>query len=241
MTIQIGKEFTVKIGHKTEMGKLNDIFTIGNSYREAEGKKLKTMEQFLSLPDTWEFILEAELNENPNRHSDDLKIPTKDSGKKVLYGQAIKNFTVIKSQRGGKPDNRGVWANLHILLKASMYLSAKLEYEVIDVFINQKILFWREVGGENFKEFNSLIDTLPDRKGKENRNLYIEISLEIRKKLSILSTKGYNGKEHHALIQENRAEWLKSLNFAIKVGFIKSYEELKDTFEKLEVIEEMPF
>jgi hypothetical protein len=41
MTIQIGKEFTVKIGHKTEMGKLNDIFTIGNSYREAEGKKAK--------------------------------------------------------------------------------------------------------------------------------------------------------------------------------------------------------
>jgi hypothetical protein len=145
---------------------------------------------------------------------------------------------VIFSKRG---KYGGTWADLRIMLDLANYLDPVLKDEMYEVFINQKILFWRDVGGENFKEFNSLIDTLPDRKGKSNRNLYIEISLEIRRKLSILSTKGYNGKEHHALIQENRAEWLKSLSFAIKVGFIKSYEELKDTFEKLEVIEEMPF
>jgi len=237
MSVQIGKDHIVKIGHLTKMGSLNNIFTIGNSYREEEGKKPKTMEQFLSLPDTWEFIIEAELNENPNRHSDDLKIPTKDSGKKVLYGQAIKQFSVIKSQRGGKPENRGVWANLHILLKASMYLSAKLEYEVIDVFIKNRLLQWRDIGGDSFKEFNKIVDTLPDRVGKNNMGIYIQVATKIRKKLEILDTKGYNEKEHNALIQENRTEWLKSLTFAVKVGFIKSYENLQNTLDKLEVIE----
>jgi hypothetical protein len=55
--------------------------------------------------------------------------------------------------------------------------------------------------------------------------------------LEILDTKGYNEKEHNALIQENRAEWLKSLTFAVKVGLIKSYEDLKDILDKLEVIQ----
>ncbi|EJF06975.1 KilA-N domain-containing protein [Thiovulum sp. ES] len=237
MTIQIGKNHTVKIGHLSQMGSLTDIFNIGNGYRELEGKKPKTIEQFLSLPDTWEFITEAEIRKNPNRHSDDLKIPTKDNGKKVLYGQAIKKFSVIKSQKGGKPENRGYWANLHILLKGAIYLSAKLEYEVIDVFINQKILFWRDVGGDNFKEFNKIVDTLPDRKEKNNTGIYVSMSKRIRQKLSILSTKGYNEKEHDSLVQENRAEWLKTLGFAINVGWIKSFDELKNTFDKLELIE----
>ncbi len=64
------------------------------------------------MPDTWEFILEVEMQQNPNRHCDDLEIPTKYNGKKVKYGEAIKKFSVIKSQRGGKPENRGIWANL---------------------------------------------------------------------------------------------------------------------------------
>ncbi len=79
-----------------------------------------------------------------------------------------KIFLSLQSQRGGKPENRGIWANLHILLKGAMYLSPKLEYEIIDVFLNSKILFFRDLGGDNFKEFNKIIDTLPDRRGKNN-------------------------------------------------------------------------
>ncbi|EJF06615.1 hypothetical protein ThvES_00013020 [Thiovulum sp. ES] len=108
---------------------------------------------------------------------------------------------------------------------------------MIDVFINQKILFWRDIGGDSFKEFNKLVDTLPDRKEKNNTGIYIQVSLAIRRKLSILSTKGYNEKEHDTLVQENSAEWLKTLGFAINVGWIKSFDELKNAFDKLEVIE----
>jgi hypothetical protein len=74
-----------------------------------------------------------------------LEITTKDKGTKIKYGEAIKKFSVIKPQRGGKPENRGIWANLHILLKGAIYLSPKLKYEVINIFLNSKILFFKDL------------------------------------------------------------------------------------------------
>lgn len=232
MIVKIG-DGNIRIGHLTQMGKLNDIFEIGNSYRIRENKKTKSIEAFLSMPDTWEFILEVEMQQNPNRRSDDLEIPRKDKGRKVKYGEAMKNFSVIKSQRGGKPENRGIWANLHILLKGAMYLSPKLEYEIIDVFLNSKILFFRDLGGDNFKEFNKIIDTLPDRRGKNNSGVYIQVSLLIRKKLEIFNTKGYNEEEHSAIIQRKRSEYLSNLTSMINVGLISSYPQLKEVIKKL--------
>jgi hypothetical protein len=232
MNVQIGKEFTIKIGHKTEMGKLNDVLTIGNEYRKRKGYQKIGLDEYLRRTETWEFIFEVEekYGKTTNREIPGLE---KDDKNRVLYSKLMKNFSVIKSQRGGKVENRGVWANLQIMLDLAIYLSPTLRLEMIDVFINQKILFWRDLGGENFKEFNSLIDTLPDRKGKNNRNLYIEISLEIRRKLEILKSKGYNEKEHNALIQESRANWLNVLSLGIGAGMIKTYEDLIKILEKL--------
>ena len=116
-------------------------------------------------------------------------------------------------------------------------LDKDLEVEIYRVFIENRLLQWRDIGGDSFKEFNKIVDTLPDRVGKNNMGIYIQVATKIRKKLEILDTKGYNEKEHNALIQENRTEWLKSLTFAVKVGFIKSYENLQNTLDKLEVIE----
>ncbi|MBE8232442.1 MAG: DNA-binding protein [Endozoicomonadaceae bacterium] len=232
MTVRIGNG-NIKIGHLTQMGKLNDIFNIGNEYRLRDHKKKKTIEQFLSLPDTWEFILEVEQQQNPNRRYDDLEIPTKDKGTKIKYGEAIKLFSVVKSQKGGKPENRGVWANLHILLKGAMYLSPKLEYEVIDVFLNSKILFFRDLGGDNFKKFNKIIDSLPDRNDKNNNGVYIQVAILVRQKLEIIDTKGYNEEEHNAFIQEKRSEYLSNLTSMIKVGLVTSYPQLKEVIKKL--------
>jgi hypothetical protein len=236
MNVQIGKEFTVQIGHKTEMGKLNDIFTIGNEYRKKKGLRAVEIYEWLRKENTWEFILEVERKYGSKFQTAESAVclsDHKNSSGKIDFSKLLKQFSVIKSQRGGKPENRGYWANLYILLKAGAFLSTKLELEIYEVFINQKILFWRDLGGENFKEFNSLIDTLPDRKGKSNRNLYIEISLEIRRKLEILKSKGYNEKEHNALIQESRANWLNVLSLGIGTGMIKTYKDLITILEKL--------
>lgn len=236
MTIQIGKDYTVQIGHLTQMGSLNDVLKIGNEYRKAKGLREITLEEYLRRSETWEFIIEVEKKYGKTTN---WEIPSleKDEKSRIIYSSLIKQFSVIKSQRGGKPENRGVWANLQIMLDLAIYLSPTLRLEMIEIFINQKILSWRDIGGDSFKEFNKIVDTLPDRKDKNNMGIYIQVATQIRKKLAILDTKGYNEKEHNSLIQENRAEWLKSLTFAVKVGLIKSYDQLKDTLDKLEVLE----
>ena len=236
MSVQIGKDHTVKIGHLTKMGKLNDVLAIGNSYRKTKGLREITLEEYLRRANTWEFIIEVEQKYGKTTN---WEIPSleKDEKNRIVYSSLMKKFSVIKSQRGGKPENRGVWANLQIMLDLAIYLSPTLRLEMIDIFINQKLLQLRDIGGDSFKEFNKIVDTLPDRVGKNNMGIYIQVATKIRKKLEILDTKGYNEKEHNALIQENRTEWLKSLTFAVKVGFIKSYENLQNTLDKLEVIE----
>ncbi len=45
MIVKIG-DGNIRIGHLTQMGKLNDIFEIGNSYRIRENKKTKSIEAF---------------------------------------------------------------------------------------------------------------------------------------------------------------------------------------------------
>jgi hypothetical protein len=240
MTIQIGKNYTVQIGHLTKMGSLNDVLKIGNEYRKSLGLREIEMREWLAKENTWEFIIEVERKYGTFFQTPDSGVclsDFKNEHSKIDFSELMKKFSVIKSQRGGKPENRGYWANIYILLDLASYLSPTLKLEMYEVFINQKILFWRDIGGDSFKEFNKIIDTLPDRKDQKNTGIYIQVATQIRKKLEILGTKGYNEKEHNSLIQENRAEWLKSLTFAVKVGFIKSYEELKNTLDKLEVLE----
>jgi hypothetical protein len=241
MTIQIGKNYTVQIGHLTKMGKLNDVLEIGNAYREKRGLRKVELKEWLRKESTWEYIAVRSITkETPNFFKSVATTQLnfsilKDSKKQVDFTEMMKKYkNVIFSKRG---KYGGTWADLRIMLDLANYLDPVLKDEMYEIFINQKILFWRDVGGDSFKEFNKIVDTLPDRKDKNNIGIYIQVSTQIRKKLEILKTKGYNEKEHNSLIQENRAEWLKSLTFAVKVGFIKSYEELKNTLDKLEVLE----
>jgi hypothetical protein len=250
MQIQIGKNYTVKIGHLDQIGKLNDVLAIGNEYRKEKGLREIEISEWLRKESTWEFIIKVynEENKKLNWQFASLDIGAtignlqRDLSNRIAFGEVLKTKqfnSVIKSQRGGKPENRGYWANIFLLLDLANFLDVDLKYEMYEIFINQKILFWRDLGGDSFKEFNKIVDTLPDRVGQKNRGIYIQVATKIREKLEILDTKGYNEKEHNALIQENRTEWLKSLTFAVKVGFIKSYEDLKNTLDKLEVLESL--
>jgi hypothetical protein len=236
MNIQIGKNYTVQIGHLSQVGKLNDVLKIGNAYRKEKGLREIEISEWLRKETTWEFIIEVERDIGDKFQTVDSTVclsDYKNSSGQIDFSKLIKQFSVIKSQRGGKPENRGYWANLYIMLDLATYLDPVLKLEMYKVFINQKILFWRDLGGDNFKEFNKIVDTLPDRIGKNNSGIYIKVATQIRKKLEILNTKGYNEKEHNSLIQEKRAEWLKSLTFAIEMGMIKDYENLKEIIKKL--------
>jgi uncharacterized membrane-anchored protein len=58
MTIQIGKNYTVQIGHLDQIGKLNDVLEIGNEYREKRGLRKIEIREWLAKESTWEFIIE---------------------------------------------------------------------------------------------------------------------------------------------------------------------------------------
>jgi hypothetical protein len=226
------------------MGSLNDVLKIGNEYRKAKGLREIEIREWLVKETTWEFIIKVFNEESKKSNSQIASLDIgatisnlpRDLSNRIAFGEIFKTkefSLVIKSQRGGKPENRGYWANMFLLLDLANFLDVDLKYEMYEVFINQKILFWRDLGGDNFKEFNKIVDTLPDRIGENNQGIYIQVAKKIRNKLDILSTKGYNEKEHHSLIQEKRSEYLKSLTDFVKLGLIRDYEHLKEIIDKL--------
>jgi hypothetical protein len=236
MTVKIGNLGSVQIGHLTNIGKLNDVLEIGNLYREKAGLRKIEIREWLVKESTWEFIIEVERKYGTLFQTLDSRVcllDYKNKSGQIEYSNLLKIFTVIKSQRGGKPENRGYWANLFILLDLASYMSPLLKLEMYEVFIENKILMWRDIGGDNFKEFNEIVDTLPDRIGQKNKGVYIQISKIIRDKLDILDTRGYNEEEHNALIQQKRTEYLKSLKDVIKLGFVSSYPQLKNVLIRL--------
>ncbi|EJF06097.1 hypothetical protein ThvES_00018340, partial [Thiovulum sp. ES] len=152
MTIQIGKNYTVQIGHLSHMGKLNDVLAIGNKYRKEKGLREIEMREWLVKESTWEFIIKVfnEETKKSNSQIASLEIAStiatlpRDLSNRIAFGEILKNKDfnlVIKSQRGGKPENRGYWANLFLLLDLANFLDVDLKYEMYEVFINQKITF----------------------------------------------------------------------------------------------------
>jgi hypothetical protein len=236
MTIKIGEFGVLVIGHKTKMGSIAQIFAMGNEIRQQKGLSELSVDKFLRKESTWNYI--AELNEIIEKHKSNSPVAGelksydfssyKDPKGIVSYSKLIKKFpNVIKSKRGRYG---GTFAHLELIMKSAMYLDPKLEAQVIHTFVTEKILDWRDIGGDEYLELNKLIDKLPNNKGKYD---HIEISLAIRDKLKIFDTKGYNKKEHNAFIQKKRAEYLNALQKMIEVGFIKTVSELKSTLEKL--------
>ena len=150
----------------------------------------------------------------------------------IRYNELIKQFPhLIKSQRGGKVENRGYWLDLYLLLKIGAMLDKDLEVQIYDVFIKGKILEYRDAGGNAFKELNRLIDTLEDRtkelKPEGNKGVYIQISKLVRDKLKILETRGYNKEEHDSIVQSKREKIIDFACSAIKMQMIKTYPQLK--------------
>jgi hypothetical protein len=237
MEVKIGRNYTVQIGHLTQIGKLNDVLAIGNEYREKRSLRKIDLKDWLRLESTWEYIIvRSKTKENPNFFNSavtpqlDFSIE-KDIHNKVDFVTMMKKYkNVIFSKRG---KYGGTWADLRIMLDLANYLDPVLKDEMYEVFINQNILLYRDVGGDNFKEFNKVVDTLPDRIGKNNTGIYSHLSLLLREKLSIFDTRGYNQKEHDSLIQQKRGEYLKTLTSMVEVGFVKDYDNLKEVLVKI--------
>ena len=107
MTVKIGNEHTVQIGHLTKMGNLNDILKIGNLYRKENDLREIEISEWLRKESTWEFIIEVERKYGTFFQTVDSAVclsDYKNESGKIEFAELIKKFSVIKSQRGGKPE-----------------------------------------------------------------------------------------------------------------------------------------
>lgn len=138
-----------------------------------------------------------------------------------------KDLVVKEGKRNFK-----LWANLMLALKYAMYVDKKLEVEVLDTFVQKKILDFRLFGIDNHKELTKRLDTLQDRVGKENVYIYINTSKMINEKTKGVFKKGWDEREDNAEYQQKRNEIQKELMMLIDKGYVKTWEDVKEYFNK---------
>ncbi len=205
---------TLDIYHKTAVGSLTDLFTLGNYQRVLDGKKLTNQTLFLKSKATQDFIkiISRELNLSPE---------------KIVFSK-------------GRGKGSKTYAQLHFLVYAAEKLSPSFHFHVIDIFLNKHLLKIRDDGGNVFKTLNLAIDTwLPDRKGKNNLGCYIQIATILRAKI-FPEIKEFNSSINiwnTDLATYNkqflREDYEDKLVAFLKADLIRDWEHLKDVIDKL--------
>jgi hypothetical protein len=262
MTVKINENLSFTIGHKTRMGYANGIFDYGNPLREIRGlKPYKSIGNILERPEFWQFVIgiNAEDSNKSNPRHVGLGLNSKNVGLnanpcdtgleikadytllngyikdgKVRVGQIIKCFPkYIKSQSGGKVENRGYWMDLRLLLKVATMLDPQLEAQIYDIFINKNILKSRDDGGESFKDINRIISRLPDFNNFHGKHYFSEISRLIRHEVFDLPNyKQYKNIWNDEIATQSKLDKRDNLiskySMLMNEGYIKSYRDLYD-------------
>jgi len=145
---------------------------------------------------------------------------------KLIVGKpTIENSVYFSTGRGRYAKQ---WANLIVAIDFAMWLNVDFKIEVIETFINKKILDFRLLGIDHFKELNQKIDTLTDRVGKDNKGCYIQISKAINIRCNGELVKGWDYAHADAEIQKLRDEILDMSKKLIDMKMIKTYSQLKE-------------
>ena len=206
---------SIEIYHKSMMGNLSTLIKTGNAQRILDGKTSMNITMLLASKSTKEYINTIALN------------------------QGISPDHVIYETGAGRTSIK--YANLHLMVFIAEKLSPQFHYDVIDTFINGKLLELRDMGGEDFKDVNTAIDAyLPEREGKSNQGIYIQISLIVRGK--VFPNNNWDSKTQGNIWNSTlatceklkyRDDILSSLLEYLKMGFIKDWNHLKEIINKL--------
>jgi hypothetical protein len=190
---------TLSIEHKTAMGNLADVFAIGNKHRILAGKYQANLTHFCNAVGTQEFISSV--------------------AKRLNVDKSALLYTV------GKGKNSRVVANIFIIIYAAEYLSPDFHVEVIDTFINSKLLSWRDESGDNFKALNEEIKVAAEGLlGKPaHQGHFITLAKVVNSRVG--DKIDWNTASSEQLQERNRIET--GLSTSIRMGFIKDWEHLK--------------
>jgi hypothetical protein len=195
------------ISHKSMMGSLTDLFSIGNKMRGIEGKGMANMTLFIKSAATQDFI------------------------RVICEEQGCDPDSVITQTGRGKSSRTE--ANLHLLIYAAEYLSTRFHYQVIDIFVAGKLLQLRDGGGDEFKLLNIAIDRcLPGREGKpNNQGCYINIAKVIRSRCNLVKPENdatWNQALANKDAQLARYDMQHKLVNLLELGLVRDWEHLKE-------------
>ena len=198
----LSSDDTIKIGGVT-LKNITQFWKICEMQSAYEGKKAdKSLHHFLKNVSTREFIEEI----------------TKKYKTECVHiiGSAAKAQT---------------YAPIDLLFFAGKKISTEFHFEVIDAFINNKILEWRDVSGDEFKALNIAIDNyLPNREEKSNKGIYINVARMLLKKVNP-ALSSWNDASADEL--RDRATIENKLVTTLQLGLIKDWEHMKEIIEKI--------
>ena len=222
LTVRIGHN-VFDIEHKTMMGNLNEFWDCGNAYRTQKGLSPKLLANWLRSADTAEYVaaVERELFGFNSVVSTELE-------KEGMVETITKTSQLFQTKRGRYG---GTWTHLYVLIDAAAYLDPDFKVQVYKTFIEGKLLQRRDEGGENFKAVNIAIDAyLPDREGKDNKFLYINLANLIADKFGLPEVeKGKNRWNDATLHQtEARAKIEETLTIMMRTGLVRDWNHLKE-------------
>ena len=195
-------EGVVSVFHNTAMGDLTQLWKVGTIMRVNNGMAVPQLNNFLQSQSTKDFI----------------EVCERKTGKPCI-------------EVTGRGKNGRTWASIHMMIYAAEYLSTEFHFEVIDAFINNKILEWRDVSGDEFKALNIAIDNyLPNREDKSNKGIYINVARMLLKKVNP-DLSSWNDASADEL--RDRASIENKLVTTLQLGLIKDWEHMKEIIEKI--------
>ena len=187
---------------------LNDMFIAGNAVRLSEGKPALQMASFLNSKTLNEYI-EAAAHE----------------------------WNIDKAQfiaKEGRGKNTRTYVHVSVAMLAAEFMSARFHAHVHRVFIEGKLLEFRERGGTEFKNLNAAIDLyLPDRIGKDNKGIYINIAKTIRERILGSEAKTEDWNVASVAQTHLRYEWENKLCDMLRLGVVRDYDHIKQLIHKL--------
>jgi hypothetical protein len=190
---------TLDVYHRSKRGSLTDVFNIGNKMRVLAGVSSANMSLFINSEKTKAYI------------------------SMICKKEGLSRQDVIMQQGRGKASRTE--AHIHLLIYAAEYLSTEFHYEVIETFINSKILELRDESGDQFKALNMAIDRhLGGRVGKDNKGLFIHVAKALKEKINPA-----DGNWNLATAEQlrERVTVERRLVDYLEMGFIKDWEHLK--------------
>ena len=195
-------EGVVNVFHNTAMGDLTQLWKVGTIMRVNNGMAVPQLNNFLQSQSTKDFI----------------EVCERKTGKPCI-------------EVTGRGKNGRTWASIHMMIYAAEYLSTEFHFEVIDAFINNKILEWRDVSGNEFKALNIAIDNyLPNREEKSNKGIYINVARMLLKKVNP-ALSSWNDATADEL--RERAVIENKLVTTLHLGLIRDWEHMKEIIEKI--------